>query len=77
MTKQARAVTAIAVAVALFIGAFAFMGYHVGLEFPDQMVTGWPAALAVAGLATSAVGAVAVLIAVTIAVTEWVYRGRS
>jgi hypothetical protein len=77
MSKQARAVTAIAGAVALLMGAFAFMGYHIGVEFPDQTLTGWPAALVAVGLAFTAVGTMAVLIAVMIAVSEWVYRGRS
>jgi NADH:ubiquinone oxidoreductase subunit 6 (subunit J) len=78
MTKRARAVTAIVGAVSVFVAAFAVMGYHIGIEYaPDDLVVGWPAALAVGGLAAAMVLVVAVTGVVVIGLCEWVSRGRS
>jgi hypothetical protein len=76
MTKKTRAVTATAGLLAAFIGTFAALGYHLGFEATDGTeMTGWPAALAVGGIAAATVVGFAILLRVIVALAEWIDRG--
>lgn len=75
MSKKLRALTAGSVGAGLFVGLFAFLGYHLGLAHDGQVYLGWSGALMVGGMAAVTVVVCIVVAVVVILACEWIERG--